>query len=132
MEKPFSFFLVTDTHYFDSSFKRTGEAYEKRSVTDQKCVAETPAIIDAGFEQIAQDKETDVILIPGDLVYRGEYQSHIGFRERLYKLKEQGKKIYLTHNKNVWLRYDAARGVIVANKPIVTAGDVTAFDTQAE
>lgn len=95
MEKPFSFFLVTDTHYFDSSFKRTGEAYEKRSVTDQKCVAETPAIIDAGFEQIAQDKETDVILIPGDLVYRGEYQSHIGFRERLYKLKEQGKRIYL-------------------------------------
>ena len=90
-----SFFLVTDTHYFDSSFKRTGEAYEKRSKTDQKCVAETPAIIDAGFEQIAHDKETNVILIPGDLVYRGEYQSHIGFRERLYKLKDQGKRIYL-------------------------------------
>ena len=95
MSKPFSFFLVTDTHYFDSSFKRTGEAYEKRSITDQKCVAETPAIIDAGFEQMAQDKDTSVILIPGDLVYRGEYQSHIGFRERLYKLKEQGKRIYL-------------------------------------
>lgn len=44
----------------------------------------------------------------------------------------EGKKIYLTHNKDVWLRYDAARGIIVANKPIVTAGDVTAFDTQAE
>lgn len=90
-----SFFLVTDTHYYDSSFKRTGEAYEKRSKTDQKCVAETPAIIDAGFEQIVQDKDTNVILIPGDLVYRGEYQSHVGFRERLYKLKEQGKRIYL-------------------------------------
>ena len=95
MSKPFSFFLVTDTHHFDSSFKRTGEAYEKRSITDQKCVAETPAIIDAGFEQMAQDKDTSVMLIPGDLVYRGEYQSHIGFRERLYKLKEQGKRIYL-------------------------------------
>ena len=44
----------------------------------------------------------------------------------------EGEKIYLNHNKNVWIRYDAARGVIVANKPIVTAGDVTAFDTQAE
>lgn len=95
MEKPFSFFLVTDTHYFDSEFKRTGEAYEKRSRTDQKCVAETPVIIDAGFAQIAQDRDTNVILIPGDLVYRGEYQSHVGFRERLYKLKEQGKRIYL-------------------------------------
>ena len=95
MAKPFSFFLVTDTHYFDTSFGRTGPAYEERSRTDQKCVAETPAIIDAGFKQIAEDKETDVILIPGDLVYRGEYQSHVGFRERLYKLREQGKKIYL-------------------------------------
>lgn len=95
MAKPFSFFLVTDTHYYDSSFKSTGEAYEQRSRTDQKCVAETPAIIDAGFEQIAQDKDTDVILIPGDLVYRGEYQSHVGFRERLYKLREQGKRIYI-------------------------------------
>lgn len=93
--KNLSFYLVTDTHYFDTSFGRTGEAYEKRSITDQKCIAETPAIIDAGFKQLADDKDTDIILIPGDLVYRGEYQSHIGIRERLYKLKEQGKKIYL-------------------------------------
>lgn len=95
MKKPFSFFLVTDTHYYDSSFKASGPAYEARSRTDQKCVAETPAIIDSGFAQLLEDKETDTILIPGDLVYRGEYQSHVGFRDRLYKLKEQGKKIYL-------------------------------------
>lgn len=90
-----NFYLVTDTHFFDPSFKRSGAAYEKRSISDQKCVAETPAFIDAGFKQIADDKETNIILIPGDLVYRGEYQSHIGLRNRLYKLKEQGKKIYL-------------------------------------
>lgn len=90
-----NFYLVTDTHFFDPSFKRSGAAYEKRSISDQKCVAETPAIIDAGFKQIADDKETNIILIPGDLVYRGEYQSHIGLRNRLYKLKEQDKKIYL-------------------------------------
>lgn len=90
-----NFYLVTDTHFFDPSFRRSGAAYEKRSISDQKCVAETPAIIDAGFKQIADDKETNIILIPGDLVYRGEYQSHVGLRNRLYKLKEQGKKIYL-------------------------------------
>lgn len=90
-----NFYLVTDTHFFDPSFKRSGAAYEKRSISDQKCVAETPAIIDAGFKQIADDKETNIILIPGDLVYRGEYQSHVGLRNRLYKLKEQDKKIYL-------------------------------------
>lgn len=95
LKNPLKFYVVTDTHYYDSSFKAEGPAYEKRSRTDQKCVAETPAIIDAGFKKLADDKETEIILIPGDLVYRGEYQSHVGFRDRLYKLKEQGKRIYL-------------------------------------
>lgn len=89
------FYLVTDTHYYDRSFKVDGKAYEERSRTDQKCVAETGAIIDAGFKQLEDDRDTQIILIPGDLVYRGEYQSHVGFRDRLYKLKEQGKRIYL-------------------------------------
>lgn len=109
-----SFYLVTDTHYYDSSFKRTGKAYEERSRTDQKCVAETPAIIDAGFEQIAADRDTNIVLIPGDLVYRGEYQSHVGFRERLYKLREQGKKIYL-----ITARHD------YAENPVEFDGDQT-------
>lgn len=95
MSKPFSFFLVTDTHYFELSLGGSGEAYEKRSRTDQKCVAETGAIIDSGFKKIAGDTETDVILIPGDLVYRGELESHKGFIKKLEKLEESGKKIYI-------------------------------------
>jgi 3',5'-cyclic AMP phosphodiesterase CpdA len=105
--KQLNFYLVTDTHYFDTSFGASGEAYERRSRTDQKCVAETGAIIDAGFAKIASDTDTDIILIPGDLVYRGEYQSHVGFRDRLYKLKEQGKKIYL-----ITARHDYAENVV--------------------
>jgi 3',5'-cyclic AMP phosphodiesterase CpdA len=89
------FYVVTDTHYYDTSFKASGSAYEARSRTDQKCIAETGAIIDAGFEKIANDKDCNIIIIAGDLVYRGEYQSHVGLRDRLYKLKEQGKRIYL-------------------------------------
>lgn len=95
MSEKLSFYLVTDTHYYDTSFKASGAAYERRSRTDQKCVAETGYIIDSGFKKLCDDKDTQIILIPGDLVYRGEYQSHVGFRERLYKLKEQGKRIYL-------------------------------------
>lgn len=112
--KDFSFYLVTDPHYYDSSFKRTGSAYEEQSKTDQKCVAETPAIIDAGFEQIVSDKSTDIVLIPGDLVYRGEYQSHVGFREKLYKLRDSGKKIYL-----ITARHD------YAEDPVEFDGDKT-------
>lgn len=90
-----SFYVVTDTHYYDTSFKANGKAYEDRSRTDQKCVAETGAILDAAFEQILQEDGPEIILIPGDLVYRGEYLSHVGFRKKLYHLREHGKRIYL-------------------------------------
>lgn len=93
--KPFSFFLVTDPHYFELSLGGEGEAYEARSRTDQKCVAETGAIIDSGFADIAADSETDTVLIPGDLVYRGEQASHEGFIKKLEKLEQAGKKIYI-------------------------------------
>lgn len=95
MKKVFSFFLVTDPHYFEASLGAEGEAYEERSRTDQKCVAETGAIIDAGFKQIADDKETNIVLIPGDLVYRGEQASHEGFIKKLEYLEKNGKTIYL-------------------------------------
>lgn len=95
MNKPFSFFLVTDPHYFELSLGGSGEAYEERSRTDQKCVAETGAIIDAGFKQIANDSETNTVLIPGDLVYRSELESHKGFIKKLEYLESRGKKIYI-------------------------------------
>ena len=95
MKDLFSFYLVTDPHYFELSLGGEGKAYEERSRTDQKCVAETGAIIDAGFEQIAQDKETNVVLIPGDLVYRGEQASHEGFIKKLEYLERHGKTIYI-------------------------------------
>ena len=92
---PLDIFVVTDTHYFENSLGASGEAYEKRSRTDQKCIAETGAILDAAFEKMAQDKETEIIIIPGDLVYRGETASHEGFIKKLRRLQEQGKRIYI-------------------------------------
>lgn len=113
MSEPFSFLLVTDPHYFENALGAEGEAYEKRSVTDQKCVAETGAIIDAEFERIAQNP-TQTILIPGDMVYRSETASHVGFIKKLNVLKEKGKKIYV-----ITARHDCcdeARGFIGAEE----------------
>lgn len=119
MEKPFSFFLVTDPHYFEASLGAEGEAYEERSRTDQKCVAETGAIIDAGFKQIADDKETNVVLIPGDLVYRGEQASHEGFIKKLEYLEKNGKTVYL-----ITARHDYAENPcgFIGNKCIPVEG----------
>ncbi len=91
----FRFYIVTDPHYFANSLGASGPAYERRSRTDQKCVAETGAIIDAGFQKLLDDRETQVVLFPGDLVYRAEKQSHLEFIEKLRRLQAAGKRLYV-------------------------------------
>ena len=93
--KPVSFYLVTDTHYLNNKLEPGGEAFEKNMVTEQYFVKESGAIISATFDKIIQDKETDIVIIPGDLVKNGEKESHNVFIKELYRLKDSGKKVYV-------------------------------------
>ena len=92
---PLAFYVITDTHYFENALGASGEAYEARSLTDQKCIAETGAILDSAFAQLAADTKTEIVLIAGDLTFNGEAESHRGFLQKLDKLRGSGKKIYL-------------------------------------
>lgn len=94
--KPFSFFLITDPHYFENALGASGAEYDRFNLKEQKCLAETGAIIDSAFETLCADKDTQVVLIPGDLVFNGEKESHQGFIRKLEKLKACGKHIYVT------------------------------------
>lgn len=80
--------FIADTHHYSKTLGTTGKAYELRSGSDQKCLAETGEIIDSAFEQIA-NSGTDAVFILGDVTNDGEMVSHIEFREKLYKLKER-------------------------------------------
>ena len=93
--KPISFYLVTDTHYFENKLGAGGKAFEKNMVTEQYFVKESHAIVSSTFEKIMEDKETDIVIIPGDLVKNGEKESHNSYVKELYKLKENGKKVYV-------------------------------------
>jgi len=90
-----SFYLITDLHYFENSLGACGEAYEARSLTDQKCIAETGAIIDAAFAQIAADTQINLVLIAGDLTFNGEAASHEAVIAKLNALKAGGKTVCL-------------------------------------
>ncbi len=46
--------VIADTHYYDDSLGTAGGAYELRSASDQKCLAETDAILSAAFQTIAE------------------------------------------------------------------------------
>ena len=94
--KPISFYLVTDTHYLNNKLEPGGEAFEKNMVTEQYFVKESSAIISSTFDKIIEDKETDIVILPGDLVKNGEKESHNGFIKELYRLRDNGKKVYVT------------------------------------
>lgn len=93
--KPVSFFLLTDTHYFENELGAEGKEFEEYMHKEQFFMKESSAIITSTFERISKDKDTDIVIIPGDLTKDGEKESHVSFIKALYKLKESGKKIYV-------------------------------------
>ena len=95
MKEPLQFYLITDLHYFENSLGASGPAYEARSLTDQKCIAETGAIIDSAFAQLMEDTRTNIILIAGDMTFNGEAASHRAVIQKLEALRAGGKKIYV-------------------------------------
>ena len=90
-----SFYLLTDTHYFENDLGVEGKAYTKYMKREQYFLKESSAIVKTTFERVAADKETDIVIIPGDLTKNGELESHKSFIKELYKLKESGKKIFV-------------------------------------
>lgn len=92
--------FIADTHYYSKTLGTSGKAYELRSGSDQKCLAETAEIIDAAFDKIA-NSDTDAVFILGDVSNDGEMVSHLEFREKLYKLKEK-KPVYLITATHDW------------------------------
>ncbi len=89
------FYLVTDTHYFEPSLGASGKAYDEYMKNEQYFMAESSDIVKAVFDRLADDTETDTVIIPGDLSKNGEIESHKGFIKELNKLKAAGKKIFV-------------------------------------
>ncbi len=93
--KNINFYLLTDTHYFEPSLGASGKAYDEYMKREQYFMAESSAIVKKVFDDIAADKSTDLVIIPGDLSKNGEIESHKSFIKELYRLKESGKRIYV-------------------------------------
>ncbi len=89
MGKELMFYHITDTHHY--AVTSLGFSDEE----DQKCMNESGAILDAVFEKLAAQDEVDIILISGDLTNNGERPSHTEFIEKLYRLKNAGKRVYV-------------------------------------
>ena len=92
-----TFFHITDLHlYAADEIGSYGKYYDLKAQMDQKCMKESCAIIDGAFAEMAADKETDVVIISGDLTFDGEKASHDLLLQKLQTLKDAGKRVYLT------------------------------------
>ncbi len=91
-----NFYQITDLHHYATELGTSGKAFEKICLSDQKCLAETGAMIDAYFDKIIEDTETNIVLITGDVTCNGAMESHKDLLPKLYRLKDAGKKVYLT------------------------------------
>ena len=95
--KSLKFYHLTDLHYYaNERIGSSGDAYKFKCDVDQKCMAESGAIVDAAFKSLCEDEETDIVLISGDLTFDGEQQSHDALVEKLQKLKDNGKRVFTT------------------------------------
>ncbi len=89
------FYLLTDTHYFEESLGAEGKAYEEYMKTEAFYLKESSMINKTVFKKLKEDKETEIIIIPGDLSKDGEFESHKSLINGLNDLKQSGKKIFV-------------------------------------
>ncbi len=110
--KPLKLAVLTDTHYYSLKSGSSGSAYEKAKSKSQKLLAESGEVLDSAFEQIIEEKESNILLISGDITADGELTAHEEIIERLRNLKKKGLRIY----------------VITATHDFRGSGDTNAYD----
>lgn len=92
--------IIADLHHFSETLTDGGKAYRLRASSDQKCLAESGAIIDSAFSKIAES-DCDAVLIAGDLSNDGEKVAHDEMLVKLNRLAEK-KKVFVVFSTHDW------------------------------
>lgn len=92
--------FIADIHHYSEKLGNSGRAYELREGSDQKCLKETGAVIDAVFGKFMNDN-TDCICIAGDITNDGERVSHEEFFKKASLLSKK-KKTYIITSTHDW------------------------------
>ncbi len=92
--------FLSDIHYYSPALGTEGRAYELRSGSDQKCLAESGAVVDAAFDLLRQS-DVDAVVISGDITNNGERCSHEEMREKIDGFLKE-KPLYLITSTHDW------------------------------
>lgn len=99
--------FAADIHLYPSLLGTSGKAYELRSGSDQKCLAESGAITDAAFGMIKKSG-ADAAVFVGDLTNNGEKCSHAEIIQKLEKLNKS-VPVYAVTSTHDWCSDGKAR-----------------------
>ena len=117
--------FISDIHYYSPRLGTEGRAYEIRSGSDQKCLAESGAVVDAAFDALLKS-DADAVVISGDITNNGEICSHEEMRAKIDAFRKE-KPLYLITSTHDWCTNGNPRR-FVGNE---TFHDVPAFDAAA-
>ncbi len=92
--------IIADLHHFSETLTDGGRAYRLRASSDQKCLAETGAIIDAAFSEIG-NSDCNAVFIAGDISNDGEKIAHAEVMEKIRLLSEK-KKVFVVYSTHDW------------------------------
>ena len=92
--------FIADIHHYSERLGNSGRAYELREGSDQKCLKETGAVIDAVFAEL-EKSDIDALVIAGDITNDGERLSHDEIYARLSAFREK-KKVYVITSTHDW------------------------------
>ncbi|MCQ2462403.1 MAG: metallophosphoesterase [Clostridia bacterium] len=87
MAEKLRFYHLTDLHYNSGSGKTDSDM--RRAIS-------------GAFDLLIDDKETEIILISGDLTDNGDIESHRAVIKELERLVAAGKKVYVTFATHDW------------------------------
>jgi len=91
-----SLYILTDTHYVSKRTFTDGPAFQRREKGDQIALRASVEILRSFIDKIIEDKNSDAVLITGDLVNNGDKNSHEDFIEELKTLTDAGKRVFVT------------------------------------
>jgi len=94
------FHIISDLHYYN--YGALGFSDHK----DQVTVNESGAVIDAVFDWLLAQTDTDLVLMAGDLCTSGDRVNSEGLVPKLRRLKEGGKRVFVTVASHDYYRYD--------------------------
>ena len=115
----FDITIISDPHVLDRELMGNNEAFKKELNIERKLIIESEALLKKSLE-LAENANSEILILPGDLVKEGEYKSHklVAKLLKQWKQKDDNRKIFLipgNHDINNHKAYDYKNEKIARN-----------------